>query len=132
VFEVATYRRLHTPRSLPTIFNEAQEGNTYRHRSQLLTSRYSGTPTKMQADNASTIDSLRKEKNEANDVDAAVRPASRVGSHTGIVDIEDAVFGAIGEDGPNYRNVSLLRHSVDPVLIGSFCSWVGQAQPSSW
>lgn len=60
----------------------------------------------MQADNASTIDSLRKEKNDVNDVDAAVRTASPTGSHAGIVDIEDAVFGAIGEDGPNYRNVS--------------------------
>lgn len=59
----------------------------------------------MQADNASTIDdSIRKEKRaqDMDDVDAVVRGASP----TGVKDIEDAVFGAIGEDGPNYRNVS--------------------------
>lgn len=99
---------------------------------RLLPTTHSATPIKMQADNASTIDSLRKEKNEATDLDASVQPASRTASHTGIVDIEDAVFGAIGEDGPNYRNVSLSRHPVSPVLTGSFCSWVGRAQPSSW
>ncbi|KAJ9093042.1 hypothetical protein QFC21_006533 [Naganishia friedmannii] len=58
----------------------------------------------MQADNASTIDdSLRKEKRaqDEDDVDATVRG----GSPTGVKDIEDAVFGAIGEDGPNYRNL---------------------------
>jgi hypothetical protein len=61
----------------------------------------------MQADSASTIDdSIRKEKRaqDVDDVDATVRGASP----TGVKDIEDAVFGAIGEDGPNYRNVSLI------------------------
>lgn len=58
----------------------------------------------MQADNASTIDSIRKEKDGNDGLDARVRGPSP----TGVVDIEDAVFGAIGEDGPNYRNVSRL------------------------
>ncbi|KAJ9112090.1 hypothetical protein QFC22_006390 [Naganishia vaughanmartiniae] len=58
----------------------------------------------MQADSASTIDdSIRKEKRaqDVDDIDATVRGASP----TGVKDIEDAVFGAIGEDGPNYRNL---------------------------
>jgi hypothetical protein len=73
----------------------------------------------MQADNASTIDSLRKEKNGNDGLDATVRGPSP----TGVVDIEDAVFGAIGEDGPNYRNVSrLVFHNWirahDPSIVG--------------
>lgn len=83
----------------------------------------------MQADNASTIDSIRKEKNLNEDgLDAQVRGPSP----TGVKDIEDAVFGAIGEDGPNYRNVSRLGVAIPASRLTGASSWAGQAQVSSW
>ncbi|KAJ9110935.1 hypothetical protein QFC20_002701 [Naganishia adeliensis] len=67
----------------------------------------------MQADNASTIDSIRKEKDGNDGLDARVRGPSP----TGVVDIEDAVFGAIGEDGPNYRNLGWTGASIVMVKV---------------
>jgi hypothetical protein len=99
---------LDSPSTSAILLVESSLRNSYyRHytaNTEHLKHRRTNSTASMQADNASTIDSIRKEKSGNHGLDAEVRASSP----TGVKDIEDAVFGAIGEDGPNYRNVSRL------------------------